>query len=99
MILWSPCPGLKLVGTAELNHWIVCEGAYTEPNFLIVPPPPNRQMLTPVAQPGGASILSMGPGIRFVVCDKIDIGVGTAFAVTGDHWAEEQVRVDFRWRF
>jgi hypothetical protein len=44
-------------------------------------------------------MFSAGPGIRFVVCDKIDLGVGSAFSLTGDHWAEELVRAEFRWRF
>jgi hypothetical protein len=40
-----------------------------------------------------------GPGLRFFVCDKSDIGVGTQFVVTQDHWADELVRAEFRWRF
>src|SRR5262249_24962421 len=89
--LWSPCPGLKLIGTVELNEWTVCYGSYTEPNFLINDPNsmvnnapnPNFGKAAPFAHTGAATICSMGPGIRFVVCDKIDFGVGTAFAVTG----------------
>jgi hypothetical protein len=34
-----------------------------------------------------------------VICDRVDFGAGTAFAVTGDRWAEELVRVEFRWRY
>lgn len=97
--LWCPCPGLKLVGTMELNHWVVFNGNYTEPEFLITVPGVNGGRASPVAQPGGASIISVGPGVRFVICDKIDFGVGSAFAVTGQHWADQLVRAEFRWRF
>jgi hypothetical protein len=42
---------------------------------------------------------SAGPGVRLFICDKIDLGVGTAFAFTTDHWAKELIRAEFRWRF
>jgi hypothetical protein len=44
-------------------------------------------------------MVSVGPGLRLYICDKIDFGVGTAFALTGDHWEEELIRGEFRWRF
>jgi len=94
-VLWSPCPGLKLVGTMELNEWSVCGGAVSDPNFAVT----VGGQLRPVAVDGSATIISAGPGVRFVICDKIDFGVGTAFALTGVHWAEQAARVDFRWRF
>jgi len=43
--------------------------------------------------------VSAGPGIRMFICDTIDLGVGTQFALTGTHWDEELVRAEFRWRF
>jgi hypothetical protein len=105
--LWVPCPGLKLVGTIEANEWTVCDGNYTEPDALIGDPSMNRNgmmnpnfgRLSPFAHSATSTICSVGPGFRFVVCDKIDAGVGTAFAVTGVHWAAETVRFEFRWRF
>jgi hypothetical protein len=108
--LWCPCPGLKIVGTCEVNEWSVVYGAYTEPDFLIVPvtrvtPGPGGVLTptfgqpSPVAHPAKSTICELGPGFRFVICDKIDIGVGTAFAVTGARWTEELIRAEFRWRF
>jgi hypothetical protein len=44
-------------------------------------------------------MVSAGPGLRLFICDKIDLGVGSAFAFTGTHWAEELIRAEFRWRF
>jgi hypothetical protein len=105
--LWCPCPGLKLIGTIEGNEWSVCYGSYTDPENLIIDPNamvngaanPNAGRPAPFAHTGAATIFSIGPGVRFVICDKIDFGVGTAFAVTGQHWAEELIRAEFRWRF
>ena len=34
-LLWRPCPGLQLIGTAEINQWLILSGDYTEPNFLV----------------------------------------------------------------
>ena len=45
------------------------------------------------------SIVSIGPGIRLVICDKIDFGIGSAFNITKDSMGDEAIRVDFRWRF
>src|SRR5262249_20920339 len=96
-LLWTIMPGVQLIGTAELNEWSFLQGAYTSPDFLM--PDPRNGTLTPVSVSATATMLSVGPGIRLVVCDKIDFGVGTAFALTGDHLAEETIRAEFRWRF
>jgi hypothetical protein len=90
-VLWCPCPGVKVVGTAEINEWSVCYGEYTIPDFGL-----NGK---PVAGSAEATMVSAGPGIRAFFCDKIDLGVGTAFALTGNHWEEELIRAEFRWRF
>jgi len=44
-------------------------------------------------------MVSGGPGLRLFICEKFDIGVGSAIAFTGDRWAEELIRAEFRWRF
>jgi len=91
-LLWRPCPGLQLIATAEVNQWLVLGGDYTSPNFVV-----NG---TPVAiSSRDAAMLSAGPGLRLVVCDKIDIGAGSAFALTGSRFADQMLRVEFRWRF
>jgi hypothetical protein len=106
--LWSPCPGLRLVGTLECEHWEVLGGNFTAPDLLVETTTPvagpggtmkNRPVLTPVAQSATEGIFSAGPGLRFFICDKIDFGIGTQFAITQDHWEEELVRAEFRWRF
>jgi hypothetical protein len=89
--LWHPCDSLLLVGTLEVNEWSVMGGAYTVPDFLL-----NGK---PVAASATTNMASAGPGARLFICNKIDVGVGTAFAFTGSHWADELVRAEFRMRF
>jgi len=84
-ILWQPAQNFQLIGTAEFNLWSVMGGFFTDE--------------TGASRGSHVSIFSAGPGIRAVLCDKFDIGVGSAFSLTGNHWAEETVRVEFRWRF
>jgi hypothetical protein len=98
-LLCRPCPGLQLIATTELNQWLVLGGSFTVPNFDVVTPG-NAAQFSPVgASARGTSILSAGPGLRLVICDKIDIGAAGAFAITGSHFADQLLRVEFRWRF
>jgi hypothetical protein len=92
-VLWRPIPDVQLIGTAEVNEWSVLGGNFTQTDFFDVA---TRR---PFAVSATTTMLSMGPGLRLVICDKIDVGVGTAFSVTGPRWAEEQIRAEFRWRF
>jgi Putative MetA-pathway of phenol degradation len=85
-VLWRICHDVQIVGTAEFNEWSVVNGNFTDPGTGL----PDRAR---------ASMFSLGPGARLVICDRIDIGAGTAFSVTGARWAEELVRAEFRWRF
>lgn len=87
-VLWRPLTGVQIIGTAELNGWSILDGAYTFPL--------GAEGLQVDAR---GTILSAGPGLRVVICDKIDFGVGTAFAATADKWAEQMYRAEFRWRF
>ncbi len=84
-VLWRPLTGVQIIGTAELNGWSILNGAFTVPG---------------AGFEGARGVLvSAGPGLRVVICDKIDFGLGTAFAVTADKWAEQMYRAEFRWRF
>jgi hypothetical protein len=84
-ILWKPCNDLQLIGTLELNGWTILSGERTDPVLGVVGAHGN--------------LASAGPGLRLVICDKIDFGVGSAFSFTNQHWADEMVRAEFRWRF
>jgi hypothetical protein len=94
-LLWCPMHDVQLVGTVEMNEWSILGGNYTNPDFLVT----AGGRTGPVPVSAVTSMFSIGPGARLFICDKIDVGVGSAFAVTGTHWAEELVRAEFRWRF
>ncbi len=84
--LCRPCSKILVVGTLEFNEWSVLNGSVTD-------------VATGVASSARATIVSAGPGVRVFLCDKFDVGAGTAFSLTGDHWADQLVRAEFRWRF
>jgi hypothetical protein len=92
-ILCSPCKGLQLIGTLETNLWTIYGGAYTVTDVL-----PNAAGEIPGAS-ASTTIASGGPGLRLVFCDKLDIGVGSAFAYTGTRWFEDVIRTEIRWRY
>ncbi len=85
-VLCRILPDVPLVGTAEFNGYSFQTGQYTDPVL-------GETRLT------GTTYVSIGPGLRLFVCDKIDFGVGTAFAVTDHHFAQELFRSEFRWRY
>ena len=91
-ILWKPCNDLQLIGTLELNGWTALSGRRTDP------------VLGTVGGTDGGidakgNLASAGPGLRLVICDRIDFGVGSAFSFTDQRWANEMFRFEFRWRF
>jgi hypothetical protein len=88
--LWHPTPGVQVVGTAEVNEWSILGGEYTA-----VTPADTAVVVSARHE----TIVSMGPGIRVFICGKIDLGVGSAFSLTGQRWDEELIRAEFRWRF
>jgi hypothetical protein len=97
-VLWRPCCDFQLIGTAEINEWTVFQGSYTSDTAVVAnnSPPP---LYAPVALSASTTMASAGPGLRFVICDKMDLGIGSAFSFTGAHWAEELARVEFRYRY
>lgn len=85
--LWKPLPDTLLIGTLEFNGWSFQSGGYTSPiNGVTVPA-------------NGTTYASIGPGLRWSVCNKVDIGFGMAFAVTDPHWANQLYRTEMRWRY
>ncbi len=84
---WRPIPDVQLIASAELNGWSVLDGAYTDP----VDPA--------VIQRARDHLLSAGPGMRLVICDKLDFGFGAAFGITENNFAKDLYRAELRWRF
>ncbi len=86
-VLWQPVKAVRLIGTMELQGYSFQDGAYTDP-FGGGP-----------VKLSGQSFLSAGPGARLFYCDKFDMGVGTAFGITGRYFAKDQLRLEVRYRF
>lgn len=85
-VLARPIANVPLVGTVEFNGWSFQDGLYTDPVL-------GPQRAT------GETYLSLGPGLRLVICDKVDFGVAAAFSLTRDHFADTLIRSELRWRY
>ncbi len=83
--LWRPNPNVSVIATFEFNGVSFQDGTYTVANGV-------------VRKANGDAYLQTGPGIRFGLCNKVDIGVGTGFGLT-DHGPAQEYVVDFRLRF
>jgi hypothetical protein len=87
----------QIVGTLEFNNWYVVNGARTAPDLVLANP--ANGVLSPVSVEAEGAIFSIGPGIRLFMCDRLDIGVGSAFATSTPHWAQQLVRSEIRYRY
>lgn len=86
-VICRPVGDTQLIATLEYNGYSFQSGSFTNPiNGALVPA-------------NSSTYSSIGPGIRFVICDKIDFGFGTAFSVSNQHFADQLYRTEFRWRF
>ena len=80
---------IQLIGTAEFNGWQFTGGEYTGAGGVDLA----------VSSSPAAEVFNMGPGVRLVVCDKIDFGVAGYFNVSSGSIAKELLEAEFRWRF
>jgi hypothetical protein len=87
-LLWHCGNDIKLIGVAELNGYEITGGAFTD---TVTGLPRSAKQVGDIA--------NIGPGIRLVICDKIDFGIGSAFNFTTSSMGDEWLRVEFRWRF
>lgn len=91
-VLCRPLTNIQIIGSLEANEWTVINGNYTVTDGLAADG-------SPLIARAENSMFSTGAGVRAVICNKIDFGVGSAFSLTGNRWAEEVIRAEFRWRF
>ena len=82
-VLFRPLHNIELIGTGELSGYSFQAGRI------------NDDPLTP-SHPG--TYVTMGPGIRLVICEWLDFGFGTAFAL-GSHGPDQVYRTELRIRF
>ena len=75
-----------LIGTFEFNGWSFQNGRYTD--------------ISGGSKPADASsYFSAGPGLRLALGPRFDCGVGTAFALTEQHWANQLLRCEMRFLY
>jgi len=79
---------VPLIATAELNGYTFQDGSYTDPASV-----PVTQSAT------GETYLSVAPGLRLFICDKIDFGVAGDIGLTSPSWTDATIRSEFRMRF
>ncbi len=85
-VLFRVLPDSPLIGTMEFNGFSFQDGNFTDP------------FLGPFQSASGSSYLSLGPGLRMSICNRVDFGVGAAFALR--HLGPLQVyRSELRIRF
>ena len=85
--LFRILPDVPVIATGEVNTWSFQDGLYTDP------------FLGPGQKSSGYTYVSVGGGVRLFVCDKIDFGFGSAFAVSKQHLARELYTLEFRVRY
>lgn len=85
--------GLDLVWTGEFFGYTFQGGRYTDPVLGI-----QDANGDPLLRQGN-SYLSVGSGVRLVICDKVDFGYALAKSITDDNLADWMSRFEFRWRF
>ena len=80
-------PDVPLIATLETQTWSFQDGQYTDP------------VRGAYQKSSDETYFSAGPGLRLFICDKMDFGFGTNFALSHDHFAREYYRFSFRARF
>jgi hypothetical protein len=87
-LLWNCGYDIQLIGTVEGNVACVSNGLYTDPL--------TGRVLSANSLGG---FLNAGPGIRLVLCKKVDVGIGGSFHLTNESYIGHDLRAEFRWRF
>jgi hypothetical protein len=85
-IVYRFLPDVPLIASLEYGGWSFQTGQYTDP--LLGTQPASDE-----------TYVSLGGGLRLVICDKLDFGVGIASSMTDAHFAEQLYRTEFRWRY
>jgi hypothetical protein len=88
--LWCKKKAWQVTTSWEYFAYVFQDGAYTNPTSFGDPP---------LGKSSREAFHYMGPGLRFTICDNFDIGVGAAFSLTSDHFADQLYRVEGRLRY
>jgi hypothetical protein len=80
-------PQVPLIGTLEMSGYSFQDGSFTDP------------VNGPFQHAGGYTYFYAGPGLRLFVCDKLDFGIATSWALSEQHLAATTYRAELRLRF
>jgi hypothetical protein len=86
VVLARIAPDAPVVATLEMNTYSFQGGSFTDPVF-------GTELAS------GRTFVSLGPGLRYYVTEKFDIGFGTSFALTGFAFPQQVYRTELRFRF
>ncbi len=93
--MWYSTPNSPLIATLEMDGWSFENGGYTS----AVLPSSSMPSTKIVEKGGGVSYFNIGPGLRQVICDKVDIGGAITWATTTPRWADPWFRFEVRFLF
>jgi hypothetical protein len=82
-VIWRITPDVPLIAMIEYNGWTFQAGNFTAP------------VIGPVHS-AGETYWTVGPSLRLSICKRIDFGAAIAYPVSDHHWADPQVRSEFR---
>ncbi|MGL4553755.1 MAG: hypothetical protein ACRC33_21540 [Gemmataceae bacterium] len=86
-LLWNCGKDIELIGNLEMTVACLANGKYTD-EFGI------EQRARDLG-----TFVTAGPGIRLIVCQKVDVGISTSFPLTQESAFGNLLRAEFRWRF
>jgi hypothetical protein len=95
---WFKHGAFALISTAEFNGWTFSDGAVANHALAAVTPPTSATRNNYTLR-GEDTYINLGAGLRLVICDKFDIGFGSSFAVTDNHFADQLYRTEFRIKY
>jgi hypothetical protein len=91
-VLWYSTPNSPLIATLEMDGWSFENSGYTAAV--------GSGGTPKIAEKGGGvSYFNIGPGLRQVICDKVDIGGAITWATTSPRWADPWFRFEVRFLF
>lgn len=91
-VIWNVTPNSPLIATLEMDGYSFEDGGFTRP---IVTPGVKAVR----SSGGGVSYFNLGPGLRWSICNKMDLGGALTFSTTDMHWADPWFRFEMRFLF
>jgi hypothetical protein len=86
-VAWQRDPNNLMTVNLDLAGWSFQDGSYTDPQL------PTRQSAN------NESYVYLGPGMRLLICGKLELGTSGVFALTRNHFAEHLIRTEMTIRY